>query len=101
MSTFRANIRVEDLEGTDPTEVRDALRAKLTKAEVGACRILSIEPVKERPGRPPNQRYPPRVAPAEGAWRRQSNAAGLMLLFAAGWAVWLFWSFASMYFSAD
>ncbi len=101
MSKYTVNIRVEGVEGTDPKEVRDALRAKLTKAEVGTCRILSIEPVKRRSAAPQNQKFTPRVAPAEGAWRRQSNAAGLLLLFAAGWVVWLFWSYAEMYLSSN
>ncbi len=100
MAAFRANIRVEGLEGSDSTQVRDALRAKLAKAEVGDCRVLSVEPVKQRPA-PPAAPYARRVAPAEGTWRKQSNAAGLILLITVGWAAWFFWSFVSLYLAND
>ncbi len=101
MPVFRANIRVEGLEGENPKQVRDALQAKLMKAEVGDCRVLSIDQVKQRPPAPAPPRQSRRVAPAEGTWRRQSNAAGLLLLLAVGWAVWFFWSFFSLYVAAD
>lgn len=99
MPTYRANIRVENLRGSDPTEVREALQAKLSKSEVGDCKVLSVEPVRERQANPPAPRPTRRIPPAEGAWRRQSNAGGLILLLAVGWAAWFFWSFVSLYLS--
>jgi hypothetical protein len=99
MPTYRANIRVENLRGSDPTEVREALEAKLAKAEVGDCRVLSVDPVRERQVAAQASRPTRRIPPAEGAWRRQSNAGGLILLLAVGWAAWFFWSFVSLYLS--
>ncbi|HER20332.1 MAG TPA: hypothetical protein ENO14_04705 [Chromatiales bacterium] len=87
------------MQGGDAAEVRNALQAKLAKAEVDDCRILNVEPIVRAPANA--ARYAPRVAPAEGAWRKQSNAAGLILLLTLGWAAWFFWSFLSLYLGTE
>ncbi len=99
MPSFRATVRIEGLQGDDAAEVRRALQMRLSKGEIDDCRILTVEPVDRR--RQSAMRFAPRVAPAEGAWRKQSNAAGLILLLTLGWTVWVFWSFFSVYLAAD
>lgn len=98
MPTFRATIRIEGLQGGDAAEVRHALQAKLAKVDVEDCRILNVEPTARRANAP---RFVARVAPAEGAWRKQSNAAGLVLLVTLSWVAWFFWSFLSLYLGGD
>ncbi len=100
MNMYRATIRIDGLQGGDPSEVRRILEAKLAKAEVEACRVLSIEPIHRGRG-PQPQPQPRRMAPAEGTWRKQSNAGGVILLFAMGWALWVVWSYLTAYLSLD
>jgi len=99
MNQYRATVRIEGLRGGSPGEVRSALEARLAKAEVEDCRILNVEEVNARRARP--NAGSPRVAPAEGAWRRQSNAGGVILLIAMGWAIWVLWSFFAVYLASD
>ena len=94
MPRFRATVRVDGLQGDDPHAVRDSLKAKLATLDIAGRSVVSIAPAR-RVGR----RAVPQVAlaPAEGAWRKQSNAAGLLLLGAIGLAVWVFWSMWALY----
>jgi hypothetical protein len=99
MNQYRVTVRIDGLRGVNPAEVRSAVEARLAKAEVEDCRVLAVEEVNVKRGRRPPA--PPRVAPAPDAWRRQSNAGGVILLIAMGWAGWVLWSFVSLYFATE
>jgi len=90
MPRFRATVRVEGLSGESADDVRGALQAKLERAKLEGARVVGVERSDPRPER--RRQIAPRVAPAEGAWRKESNAGGILLLVAVGWAVWFFWS---------
>ncbi len=94
MPRFRATLRIEGLQGENAREVRDALVTKLGKIELSEARVMSIDEMRERQQKVERRAF---VAPAPGAWRKQSNAAGLVLLGAIGLAMWVFWSLWASY----
>ncbi len=93
MPKYRATVRIEGLVGDSADDVRGAVLTKLKRASLDEVRVTNVERIVPRTEMRP--RITPRVAPAEGAWRKESNAGGALLLVAAGWAVWFLWSMAS------
>lgn len=103
MNLYRATVRIEGMQERDPEAVRSALQAKLLQAGVEDCHIVSVEQVNRSrrhsvPPSPPRRIAP---APAEGAWRQQSNAGGVILIIAMAWAAWVIWSFFAGFLAAE
>lgn len=104
MNTYRATVRFDNLRERDPVAARSALQSRLLEAGIEDCQIVSLEQInRSRRHAPPGPpaRLAPRIAPAEGAWRQQSNAGGVILIIAMAWAAWVIWSFLSGVLSVD
>jgi hypothetical protein len=89
MPTYRALIRFDDLSGVDAEAVRQSLEQQLRDSDLAGWRTLRIDredapAPRRRPVVPP--------PPAAGAWRKQTNAGGLLILISLAWALWFFWS---------
>lgn len=92
MNTYRATVRIENLRERDPVAARSVVQARLAQAGVDNFQIVSVEEINRLRRPPPPVRH---IAPAEGAWRQQSNAGGVILVIAMAWASWVIWSFLS------
>ena len=82
MRNFRATIRVRELKGKDALSVREKLEERLQSAGIEHWRVVEITPA-DVAHRPPS-------ALAERWYVDRSIAGRLMLLGAAGWALWFF-----------
>jgi hypothetical protein len=88
MPTYRATIQLTKLEGRDPAAVRNDLEQAFARAGIGQCRIVAVED-EELVATAPSRRIPFRAASSR---RRAPNPGLWLLLGAAVWAVWFFWS---------
>jgi len=82
MRSFRATVRVRDLKGTDVRSVRDSLEQRLRSLGSEHWRVVDVSPVDSVP----------RLSKT-AVQRLQGDRAmvgRLMLLGAAGWALWFF-----------
>lgn len=88
MPKYRATISVSGITGETPTAARAEVEALLKESGMQNCRVISVDPegLSSRP-------LPRPTAPVttDPAWRRQSNAGGLLLVAAVAWAIWFFW----------
>ncbi len=98
--SYRATLVIEGLPGEDPAAVRGVLETKLSKVEIPSFRVVSIEPMTRRRAAAFDT-GPRRAAPAEGGWRRESNAGGILLLVAIAWAAWFGWSILKVFFASE
>ena len=82
MANFRATIRVRDLKGKDALAARETLEERLRGAGIEHWRVVDVTPA-DKPIRPPDA--------TTVRWHADRMIAGrLMLLGAAGWALWFF-----------
>ena len=88
MATFRATIRVDNLEGEDAAAARRVVEERLRDGGLKTCTVLRVE--RQSPDAEQRQRRR-RIAPGERVWRQQTNTGGFLLAAAALWALWFFW----------
>lgn len=86
MPTFRATVQLTRIEGTDAAAVRGKLEQVFGQAGLAEWRIVHVE----------NEQSPPlapvRRLPFPSARRSAPNPGLWLLIGAAVWAVWFFWS---------
>ncbi|MEO8603403.1 MAG: hypothetical protein ABI629_12575 [bacterium] len=90
MPKYRATVQVTGLPGDTPSAVRGALEEHLKRSGLENCRVVSVDP-EGLPARPVGLPTRATVPKEDSAWRRQSNAGGLLLVAAVAWAIWFFW----------
>jgi len=94
MPTFRATVRIDNVEGDDAADARRAVEERLRDAGLHRWSVLRVDrqtALTEQEAR----RNRGRVAPGERVWRQQSNTGGVLLAAAAIWALWFFWQLSS------
>jgi hypothetical protein len=83
MPRFRAVVQFADVVAPDVLAAREALESRLREAKIpGTWGVLDVAPDSAAPSREP---------PTVPRYQNYSMVGKVLLIAAAGWALWFFW----------